>query len=76
MKNNIVTSEFYVIRYGVRTFKYLGGNQKYKKTDDINLAETYYSKELAENYLNIFKKGTIVKVKATFEIGIDEESEE
>lgn len=60
---------FYVIQYGVRSFKYLGGydSDRYRKVNDISSAIKFGEKQFAENHLGIFDKGRIVKIKATYE---------
>lgn len=59
---------FYVIQYGVRSFKYLGGydSDRYKKVSDVSSAIRFGEKQFAENHLGVFDKGKIVKIKATY----------
>lgn len=60
---------FYVIQYGVRSFKYLGGydSDRYRKVNDISSAIKFGEKKFAENHLEIYDKGKVVKIKATYE---------
>lgn len=57
---------FYVIQFGARKMKYLGGLHRYTKVDSIQSAEKFHSKEIAERHLNIFENGRVVKVVATY----------
>lgn len=66
---------FYVIQYGVRSFKYLGGydSDRYRKVNDISSAIKFGQKDFAEKHLDIFEKGRIIKIKATYEMEIEGE---
>ena len=75
MEKVIVEKEFFVVQYGVRALKYLGSNcERWYLTNDFLQAGKFRSFDYASRHTDCLKNkiGKVVKVKAIYEVDIEE----